>query len=597
MKKIISFFVALLLLVSMGIGFLGCGNNNDEMQNDTEYNDGENGTNTNVHPIVGIWECCCGEATLDFRNNGTLVAQYCCCERVFYIWRINRNMLYFREAHWDDGDYDEVDFRIVGDFLTIDDETWIRRDDSNIDTNSNSNPPLLERTPLTPEQIFAYNVDAVFKIYASVGRYSWSGSGFFITSTGIAVTNHHVIAGANTAVAVLEDGREFNIVGYHSYDFENDIAIIQVEARGVRFQYTAIGNSDMLHIGEDVFTIGSPAGDRNTFFRAYYSRREPLLVFPSSVPHVHYNVYNALQIIAPIVGGNSGGAVFNTRGEVVGIVVAGNRERPHIAFAIPINTLDSRNVSVGRHNSLPLRLPTTAPTSLTYLGFPFVSTFDTISNNAEFIQGFSAEEMDDAISNHYSFVFLYSLQIQHISDINAYIIYLTQNGFQAQHERDDGSTYMIWLFNSQHNASLLLLYNYTSNILAVALGAGNAFSNLGNVQQPPTQQPPTQQSNIDPRLVGTWHTNMDLDLGYGLFNYDIFVTFNADGSGSERYVSGTWQETLSFSWTASGGRGTSAFLEGGASNIFNWSYTIAGNGLAIIYDDAPETPFIFDRMP
>jgi len=109
---------------------------------------------------------------------------------------------------------------------------------------------------------------------------------------------------------------------------------------------------------------------------------------------------------------------------------------------------------------------------------------------------------------------------------------------------------------------------------------------------PPTQAPP--QSSIDARLVGTWHANMDLDLGDGWFNYDIFSVFNADGTGTELYISGQWQQEISFTWSASNGVGISIYLDNGATETYSWTYTIVGNTLTMILDGF-DTPFIFTR--
>ena len=72
---------------------------------------------------------------------------------------------------------------------------------------------------LSPAQIFQYNADAVFTIYASINNRSFNpvGSGFFLCSTGIAVTNHHVIASWPYAFIRTHDGQRFSISGYYSY--------------------------------------------------------------------------------------------------------------------------------------------------------------------------------------------------------------------------------------------------------------------------------------------------------------------------------------------------------------------------------------------
>ena len=244
---------------------------------------------------------------------------------------------------------------------------------------------------LSPEDIFAYNVDAVFKIYAADNMFDWMGSGFFICETGIAVTNHHVIQDASFAVIVTEDGREFDIVGYYTYDLNNDLAIIQVDGGGERFPYVTMGDSDALRVGEEVFTIGSPGGDHNTFFRTYIARFVPEFLLPG-IPPVVYDMRDVIQITAPIYGGSSGGAMFNTKGEAVGVTTAINPSRPTIAFAVPISRVDLSQVVAGDYSPLPLTLTGSTPQADSSLGlemysnFPNVPDFGALSDNATFIE-------------------------------------------------------------------------------------------------------------------------------------------------------------------------------------------------------------------
>ena len=263
-----------------------------------------------------------------------------------------------------------------------------------------SEPELVRESELgdlSPEDIFAYNVDAVFKIYAADNMFEWMGSGFFICETGIAVTNHHVIQDASFAVIVTEDGREFDIVGYYSYDLNNDLAIIQVDGDREGFPYVTMGDSDALRVGEEVFTIGSPGGDHNTFFRTYIARFVPEFLLPG-IPPIVYDMRDVIQITAPIYGGSSGGAMFNTKGEAVGITTAINPSRPTIAFAVPISRVDLSQVVAGDYSPLPLTVGSASQPNRNnggdlphldlqmYSGFPNVPDFGDLSSNATFIE-------------------------------------------------------------------------------------------------------------------------------------------------------------------------------------------------------------------
>ena len=192
---------------------------------------------------------------------------------------------------------------------------------------------VTETTSLTSAQIFEYNADAVFTIYTSSDdrHFNSIGSGFFVCATGIAVTNHHVIASWPYARILTHSGQEFDILGYLSYDVNNDLAIIQVD--GSNFPYLVMGDSDSLRIGDNIYAIGSPLGYHNTFSTGIISR------FDYAAEFGMYRVYGMIQITAPISGGSSGGALLNTDGHVIGITTAAysGYAAQALNFAVPIS--------------------------------------------------------------------------------------------------------------------------------------------------------------------------------------------------------------------------------------------------------------------
>ena len=183
-------------------------------------------------------------------------------------------------------------------------------------------PPVTQpyRTALTGPDIYEQNVDAAFTILLSHDgvTFGGNGSGFFISPDGLAVTNHHVMDGSVAARIVTRDMREYEIIGFYIYDFSNDLALIQVDTQGHRVPYMVIGNSEEMRVGEDVFTLGSPLGMHLTFTSGNLSRLIPYAFYFDV-----YRVYDTMQFTAPISGGNSGGPLFNNRGEVIGINSAG----------------------------------------------------------------------------------------------------------------------------------------------------------------------------------------------------------------------------------------------------------------------------------
>jgi len=202
---------------------------------------------------------------------------------------------------------------------------------------------------LSPTQIFKYSADAVFTIYTSFDNedFQYNGSGFFICPTGIAVTNHHVIVDWFYAYIRAHSGQEFTILGYYSYDFYNDLALIRVD--GDNFSYLQMGNPDTLLIGESVYALGTPLGYHNTFSNGIISRFNDVSEFGE------YRVYDTIQFTAPISDGSSGGALINNLGQVVGVTTSSYSTSfgaQAINFAVPISRIDI--TAIDELNPLPV---------------------------------------------------------------------------------------------------------------------------------------------------------------------------------------------------------------------------------------------------
>ncbi|MCZ6869114.1 MAG: DegQ family serine endoprotease [Gammaproteobacteria bacterium] len=158
-------------------------------------------------------------------------------------------------------------------------------------------------------------------------RVHGAGSGFIIDDAGYIVTNHHVVKDADRIVVTLHDGREF-LAEVLGTDPKTDLAVLEIDADGlveVRF-----GDSDLARIGDWVVAIGNPFGLGGTATVGIISARGR---------DIHSGPYDDfLQIDAPINHGNSGGPVFNTRGEVIGVstaIFSPNGGNVGIGFAIP----------------------------------------------------------------------------------------------------------------------------------------------------------------------------------------------------------------------------------------------------------------------
>lgn len=167
-----------------------------------------------------------------------------------------------------------------------------------------------------------------------------SGSGFIVSSDGYILTNYHVIEYAykgNYAVTVmLHDGTRYeaSIVGVEDC---NDIAVLKIDASGL--DPVTFGDSDKLSVGDDVYAVGNPLGELEfSMSTGHVSALDRAIKTGESADSI-----NMFQIDAAVNSGNSGGPVYNTRGEVIGVVTAKYSDTgvEGIGFAIPINDASS----------------------------------------------------------------------------------------------------------------------------------------------------------------------------------------------------------------------------------------------------------------
>ncbi|HJA17476.1 MAG TPA: DegQ family serine endoprotease [Candidatus Duodenibacillus intestinigallinarum] len=156
-----------------------------------------------------------------------------------------------------------------------------------------------------------------------------TGSGFIISADGLILTNHHVVEGADEIKVRLTDNREFTgkVLGS---DAKTDIAVVKIDAKDL--PYLTMGNSDELKVGEWVAAIGSPFGLDNTVTSGIVSAKSRKLPSDQYVPFIQTDV--------AVNPGNSGGPLFNMKGEVVGInsqIFSTSGGFMGLSFAIPSN--------------------------------------------------------------------------------------------------------------------------------------------------------------------------------------------------------------------------------------------------------------------
>lgn len=158
------------------------------------------------------------------------------------------------------------------------------------------------------------------------------GTAFFVTSNGYMLTNHHVIEGADKITVTLNDRTELDATLVGS-DERSDVAVLKVTSpKDSSFPALPIGDSNALKVGEPVLAIGSPFGFDYSASAGIVSAKSRSFSRETSVPFIQTDV--ALN------PGNSGGPLFNQRGEVIGInsrIFSGTGGYMGLSFSIPID--------------------------------------------------------------------------------------------------------------------------------------------------------------------------------------------------------------------------------------------------------------------
>ena len=160
------------------------------------------------------------------------------------------------------------------------------------------------------------------------------GTGFFVSSDGLILTNAHVVADKDAEYTVLtNDGKKYlaKVVGRDNF---RDLALIKVEGKG--FKPLKLGDSDKLKVGQTVIAIGNALGEfRNTVSVGIVSGLGRKVT--ASGGNIIETMEDVIQTDAAINRGNSGGPLLNLKGEVIGVNFAMAYGAENIGFAIPIN--------------------------------------------------------------------------------------------------------------------------------------------------------------------------------------------------------------------------------------------------------------------
>ena len=161
---------------------------------------------------------------------------------------------------------------------------------------------------------------------------SGAGSGVILTTDGYIVTNYHVVEGARQITVTLHDDSTYTATVVGS-DQQSDIALLKIDATGLT--PAVLGDSDNVQVGEVVIAVGNPMGTLGG------TVTDGIVSALNRDISVEGNEMTLMQTSAAISPGNSGGGLFNTNGELIGIVNAkySDEDAEGLGFAIPVNTM------------------------------------------------------------------------------------------------------------------------------------------------------------------------------------------------------------------------------------------------------------------
>lgn len=179
-------------------------------------------------------------------------------------------------------------------------------------------------------EMYDKNKYAVFLIQVPTTKNTYAqGTGFFISSSGIGVSNYHVFENGSKSEAVIKtiDNHVYRIKKILKEDKNLDYIVFEVENEHLDFPYLTLAEKTV-GIGNDVFAIGNPKGLEHTLSKGIVSS--------------YRENNNLIQTTTEITHGSSGGPLFNMQGEVIGITTSGIGEA-NLNFAMNIQKLDLKN--------------------------------------------------------------------------------------------------------------------------------------------------------------------------------------------------------------------------------------------------------------
>jgi len=235
--------------------------------------------------------------------------------------------------------------------------------------------PTSSTSPLSINEIYRRTNQGIVKItVSSVATTTFGGSetqeaqgsGWVYDADGNIVTDQHVVAGARSIKVTFWNGKTYSakLVGA---DGSTDLAVIKVSAPSSLLHPLTLGDSSKLEVGDGVVAIGSPFGLSETVTSGIVSALHRSITSPTN-----FSIPDSIQTDAAINHGNSGGALLNLQGEVIGVTAqidSTSGANDGVGFAIPSNTISSvvpQLISTGQaqHAYLGISLDSTASNAL-----------------------------------------------------------------------------------------------------------------------------------------------------------------------------------------------------------------------------------------
>ncbi|OGM18427.1 hypothetical protein A2686_02365 [Candidatus Woesebacteria bacterium RIFCSPHIGHO2_01_FULL_38_10] len=220
-----------------------------------------------------------------------------------------------------------------------------------IDVAEKVSPSVVTVSIQIPKRrILEFNPFGGFRSRIEGGQPQDIGTGFIVGGEGLIVTNKHVVSDTLASYKVVtNDDKEFEVKKI-SRDPSNDLAVLKIEAKGLKA--LELGDSNSLKVGQFVIAIGTALGEfRHTVTTGVISGLGRGITAGSVFEGYVERLDDVIQTDAAINPGNSGGPLLNSLGQVIGVNVAVAQGAENIGFAIPINIVKEALESFGKTGS------------------------------------------------------------------------------------------------------------------------------------------------------------------------------------------------------------------------------------------------------